>query len=226
MYNPKAKTRFFEGILYPENMPDNWRDIIAHVLQLPLVYCCHDKDSLSEWYHDGELFRAARKEHVHVIIVFNNTTTANFAVDTFNRMSIVGRKCCSTALPVLSIRPAYEYLIHDTDACIEQGKYLYDNKERVCCNNFDIGLYEQISADEKDEALKEICTLIMVYKFTNFADFFDYVLDMEKDKDTSVYFHVIKSYSGFLDRIIRGNYQREQAALDAQNGLHRAAVNI
>ena len=42
--NPKVKVRYWWGILYPENMIENWKDQIEDVLQLPFCYCVHDKD--------------------------------------------------------------------------------------------------------------------------------------------------------------------------------------
>ena len=42
--NPKVKVRYWWGILYPENMIENWKDEIEDVLQLPFCYCVHDKD--------------------------------------------------------------------------------------------------------------------------------------------------------------------------------------
>lgn len=214
MYNPKAKTRYFEGILYPENMPDNWPDVIADILQLPICYALHDQDNLSEFYSEGALFQQERKDHVHVIIVFNNTTTANYAVDVFNRMSLPGKKCCSTAVPVLSIRKSFEYLIHNTEGCEIAGKHRYPASQRHSCNNFDIGIYEQISAEEKKEALRDLTTVIRVYKYVNFADLFEYVLD--HDNDEGIYFSVLTSYSGFLERLLKGYYNRYQLAAEAE----------
>lgn len=216
MFNPKSKTRYFEGILYPENMPDNWPEIIADILQLPLCYALHDKDNLSEFYSEGALFRLERKDHIHCIIVFNNTTTANYAVDVFNRMSLPGKKCCSTALPVLSIRKSYEYLIHNTEACEIAGKYLYPLSQRVCCNNFDIGVYEQISAEEKKEALKDICSLIAAKKFVNFADLYEDIIDHVLNSGDDLYFSVLTSYSGFFERLLKGYYNRAQLEADAR----------
>ena len=44
------KARFWVGVLYPENMREDWQENIGDIVQLPYAYCCHtqDKDSKSE----------------------------------------------------------------------------------------------------------------------------------------------------------------------------------
>ena len=53
------KSRYWVGVLYPENMIENWEDKIAEVLELPFAYCIHnvDKDTKSEH----------RKDHVYLV---------------------------------------------------------------------------------------------------------------------------------------------------------------
>ncbi len=53
------------------------------------------------------------------------------------------------------IRSTYEYLIHNTESCEKKNKH-DTQEERITGNGFDIGFYEQVSASEKQEMLKEI----------------------------------------------------------------------
>lgn len=62
-----VKARYWWAVLYQENMVDGWRDNIEELLQLPYAYCEHVADVDGKGEH--------RKDHVHVIIVFGNTTT-------------------------------------------------------------------------------------------------------------------------------------------------------
>lgn len=41
------KSSRWSGILYPENMPDNWEDIIEDKLQLPACYIIHHPEQES-----------------------------------------------------------------------------------------------------------------------------------------------------------------------------------
>lgn len=185
--------------MYPENMLPEWQTDIGDLLQVPYCYCIHDKDMI-----DGHADQ--RKKHVHIIIAFNNTTTYKHAMEVFQKLEYPGKKAFNTCEPIISIRHAYDYLIHDTEESKKKGKYLYPPSDRVCGNNFDIGCYEQLSTAEKNDMALELCTAIRQNGITNFADFFDYVLS---NYDNS-YFEVIKTNSGLFDRMCKGVFLRAQ----------------
>lgn len=191
------KTKYWVGILYPENMIENWKDELGDLLQLPYAYCVHDKDL----DNDGD----DRKVHVHLILTFPNTTTYKHAFDVYSKLNAVGRVAINKIEAIINIRHMYDYLIHDTEDCRKKGKYLYDKSERITGNNFDIGSLEQMSAIEKDKMLIELANEITQMNFTNFADFYIFVISNYDD----IYFQVVKGYSGFLERLTKGNYQRE-----------------
>lgn len=192
----KEKNKYWVGVLYPENMVYEWESRIGDLLELPFCYCLHnaDKDSKSEH----------RKDHIHLIIVFPNTTTYNHAMTVFNRLSADGKQAINTCQAVINIRSKYEYLIHNTETCKKQGKELYDKSLRVCGNNFDIGNYEQVSLAEKSIMCKELCDCIVENGFSNFADFYLYVMS-NYDSD---YFSILQSYSGLFERLTKANYQK------------------
>ena len=103
----ETKVKLWEGILYPENMRDDWQEEIDDILQVPFAYAIHDID------HDTK--SKQRKTHVHCIVVWGGNTTQKAIVNVLNRLSAPGKKCCSTAEPINNIRHAYDYLIHDND---------------------------------------------------------------------------------------------------------------
>lgn len=191
-----AKARYWVGVLYPENMLENWQDIIGDVLQLPYAYCFHDIDHDTKSEH--------RKDHVHLIVVFNNTTTYNHAFKVFSKLNAQGRISVNKIEEVINIRHMYDYLIHDTETCRKQGKELYDVSCRITGNNFDIGSYEQVSVTEKNDVVKNMCQIIIDEFFTNFADFYVYV--MAKYGDDTLYFEMLKTHSGLFERLTKGNY--------------------
>ena len=191
-----SKARFWNGVLYPENMVPDWEERIGDILELPYSYCIHDKDL----ENDGD----DRKVHVHIIIVFPNTTTKKHAFNVFDLLSDVGKKALSDCKAVVSIRGSYDYLIHDTDTAKKAGKYLYPRECRISGNNFDIGAYEQIGLAERNDMCKELCNCIMQQGFTNFGDFYMYVVS-EFDSN---YFEIIKSYSGLFERLTKSNFQK------------------
>lgn len=184
--------------MYPENMILEWQTDIGDLLQVPYAYCIHDKDLTSN--------ADQRKEHVHIIIAFNNTTTYKHAMSVFKLLELPGKSALNTCEPVISIRHAYDYLIHDTEESRKKGKFKYSPSDRVCGNNFDIGAFEQLSAAQKDDMAREMCDAIIREGITNFADFYMYTVT---NFDSS-YFEVLKTHSGLFDRLIKGVFLRTQ----------------
>ena len=192
------KARTWWAVLYPENMIENWQEVIGDKLQLPYAYTLHCRDVDSKSEH--------RKDHVHVIIVFSNTTTYKHAMEVFEQLSAPGQKAVNTCEAVISIRSAYDYLIHDTETCRKAGKEQYGKEERITGNNFDIGAFEQLSVAERDAICKELSEAIREYRFTNFMDFYDYV--MTEHCDDTYYFEVLQARSSFFNYLIKGNFNR------------------
>lgn len=190
------KARYWWAVLYPENMIPDWESKIGDIVQVPYAYASHtlDKDSKSEH----------RKDHVHLILVFGNTTTYKHAMEVFNLLSAPGKKALNTCEACVNIRHCYDYLIHDTETCRKEGKHQYDPDHRVTGNNFDIGAYEALSQAEKAEMSQEIVTLIIGKKITNLADCYIIVMDQFGGD----YFQVFQANNAFYERLCRGNYHK------------------
>lgn len=205
-----GKNRYWMGILYPENMVKDWKIKIYDLLELPFAYCVHDKDL----QNDGD---EVRKVHVHVLLAFPNTTTQKHAFEVFDSLSEGGknyRTCLSTCQGVFSVRKAYDYLIHDTEGCRKEGKHLYSKEDRVEGNNFDIGAYEQLTTADKSKMLAELEDLILDYGFKNYGQFFRKVREMSIE-----YREVCRSYSGHLERLIKGNYHDAQERAESEKSI-------
>lgn len=201
-----ADAKYWVGVGYPESMKPDWKDVIGETLQLPYAYCVHDKDKTG---HNGD-----RKEHVHIMIVFPNTTTYKHALSVMNGLSADGKTAFNKIERVINVRFMYDYLIHDTEDSQKKKKHLYDKSERIEGNNFDIGNYEQVSLGDKKDMRRELSLAIFNEGFTNYIDFYMWVLS---NFDTS-YEDIVSTYSGHFDRLIRGNYHKwEQARERAQN---------
>ena len=185
-----GKAKYWTAVLYPECMVEDWISKIDDLLQIPYEYCIHDKDNDLE--HDE------RKTHVHVVIAFPNTTTYKHALSVFQRLQDNIQYCEQ----VLNIRYIHNYLIHNTESAKKNNKYQYDPIDRISGNGFDIGCYEQLSITEKNNMCKELCDFIIDNCISNFTDF--YISSCEKFGIE--YFEVVRSYSGLLERLCKGNY--------------------
>lgn len=192
-----SNARFWTAVLYPENMIEEWETDIGDIVQLPYAYCKHDTDTDTQSEH--------RKDHVHIILAFPNTTTFNHAKSVFDLLSAPGKAALNTIQRCINIRSAYNYLIHDTETCRKKCKYLYDTACRITGNNFDIGAYEQLDLNAKNEMLKEMCDMIMKEGFVNFGDFYMHVISNLEDFN---YFDLLKTYSGLFERLTKSNWQK------------------
>lgn len=188
------KARYWVGVLYPENMVEGWQSKIPDLVEVPFAYAVHDKCVDDE--DDG------RKVHVHMILVFPNTTTYNHAMSVFNLLSAPGKKALNRIQAVVSIRSKYEYLIHNTEG--SKGKFQYSKSDRITGNLFDIGAYEQLSLVERDEMTKELTIMITQNGVSNFADLVEIVLS----RYDGAYFEVLQARSAFFEKVTRGVFQR------------------
>lgn len=188
------KARYWVGVLYPENMLPDWQEKIYDLIQLPFAYCLHDLDKDFKSEH--------RKTHVHLIIVFPNTTTYNFAFKTFDKLSLANRSALNKIEACVSIRGSFDYLIHDTEGCRKSGKVLYDKSARVLGNNFDIGCYEQVSLERKQQMRNELSRYLLDTGCCNYSSFYVAVLDHYSEE----YEDIVCSYSAHFERLCKGNY--------------------
>lgn len=190
-----VKARYWTAVLYPESMIDNWELHVADILQHPCCYCVHDKDLNNK-------FSEHRKTHVHFVIAFPNTTTYNSVLKLFKKLS----STCSYVEEVINIRYIYDYLIHDTDTCKKQNKYLYSTDERIELNNFDIGSYVQISKQERMDLWHTMRTYVIKNRITHYIDFECVVLDLFPNYSDYVVLEVLKENSSYIERLTKSNW--------------------
>lgn len=203
------RARYWNAVLYVENMRTDWQDSISKILQLPYAYCIHDKDVESNG--------SPRKVHVHLIIAFNNTTTYQNALSIVSELSAEGKKAVNKVERCKNIRWSYDYLIHDSEECRKKKKYQYDESQRVTGNNFDIGAYEQVSIADKQEILNALRHDVKSQGFCNLIDFFDFV--DSKYADDTRYNEVATERYGFFSKLCEGNYHKLMFRKDFGTGV-------
>lgn len=119
-----------------------------------------------------------------------------------------------------------EYRHHNQNLHVSPDKEQYDPSERITGNNFDIGAYEQLGTAEKNEMFLEMGQAIREHGFTNYMDFYEFVVDTYEDMN---YIEVMRCYSGHFERMTRGNYQRweqgQRGLRPSQAKLHENSTN-
>lgn len=199
-----VKSKYWWCICYPENMKDDWKDNISDLLQLPFAYCVHDKDL----DNDGD----CRKDHIHLMVAFPNTTTYNHAKSVFKELEKPGCKMLlnDSINRVINVRRAYNYLIHDTDECRKKGKYQYSKYDRILGNDFDIGAYEQIGLEEKMKVRRQLSKFLIDKQFSDYTTFYQYVIS----NYDSEYENIVVGYQGHFDKLCKGCYHRKEKAAE------------
>lgn len=200
MNDSREATRKWMAILYPENMIPNWENVIDDILQIPLCYCVHDKDD----HIDTKTGEVIAKTHLHVFLVYPNTTTRRNIIKLCNKLSADGKVCCSTAEEIVNSQKAFDYLIHNTEKARKEGKYQYPPEKRICCNNFDIHFVAQEDEYEKNLKTMQLSEIILQKKITNYVDFLNYVINSYDES----YFRLQSSKHNYFDTIIKGNYKK------------------
>lgn len=94
----KKRTRNFATVVYPESAPTDWKMLLQEQCVPALVSPIHDRDINT----DGTI----KKEHYHVMILFDGVKTQEQAKEVFSVIGGVGVE------PVKSVRAYARYLCH------------------------------------------------------------------------------------------------------------------
>ncbi len=94
----KRRTRNWATVVYPESAPADWKRILQEVCVPALVSPIHNQDVNS----DGEI----KKEHYHVMILFDGVKTQEQAQEVFSLIGGVGVES------IKSVRAYARYLCH------------------------------------------------------------------------------------------------------------------
>ena len=73
-----------DGRSLPRKYEEDWKEVIGDTLQYPYAYCQHSQDKDSKSEH--------RKDHVHLIVAFPNTTTYKHVLNVMDLLSAEGKK--------------------------------------------------------------------------------------------------------------------------------------
>lgn len=162
--NPKTKQPYKRGrnwamIVYPDSLPENWKDIICSepVAISPL----HDKDSNP----DGE----KKKAHYHLVFNYKGNKS-------FEQIDEIAR-ALRAPIPerINSLVGAVRYLTHMDNP----EKYQYESSEIQVFGGFDLESCLALSTGDKRQVLKDILVFTSENNILHFADLLDYCMSDE-----------------------------------------------
>ena len=206
-YKPKEKARYFVFLLYPDSSPENVEDKLESLGQPIAISPLHDKDIAEVDKETGEI--RYKKEHRHCIYVANNNVTADSVRKKLQRA--IGSTAVNSVKICDNIGNYYKYLTHESADAIKKNKHVYDKKDIVHLNNFDIDRYTDLSKEAKDDVFKLACNLIRQNGLSNIIMLTEYAINNPEcgltiDKITML----ALSYSGGLRLFFDGAYQQEK----------------
>lgn len=154
--------RSWAFVIYPESLPENWKEIIIDTGLPMAISPLHDRDVNPT----GE----EKKAHYHVICYYENATTYNNV-----KQNVTDKLNGTVPIKLESMRGMYRYHLHLDNP----EKYQYDDRDRTFYNGFDIDFASKLTRTEIDKLIREIHT------FINDNDIIEYIdlLDILKDND-------------------------------------------
>lgn len=154
--------RSWAFVIYPESLPENWKEIIVETGLPMAISPLHDKDINPT----GE----EKKAHYHVICYYENATTFNNV-----KQNVTDKLNGTIPIKLESMRGMYRYHLHLDNP----EKYQYDDRDRTFFNGFDIDFASKLTRTEINKLIREIHT------FINNNDIVEYIdlLDILKDND-------------------------------------------
>lgn len=154
--------RSWAFVIYPESLPENWKEIIEQTGLPMAISPLHDKDINPT----GE----EKKAHYHVICYYENATTFNNV-----KQNVTDKLNGTIPIKLESMRGMYRYHLHLDNP----EKYQYDDRDRTFFNGFDVDFASKLTRTEINKLIREIHT------FINDNDILEYIdlLDILKDND-------------------------------------------
>ena len=155
MKSTKTRTRNFACVVYPESAPDNWQSILSDQFVPAFISPLHNKDLNPT----GEV----KKEHFHVMIMFDSVKTIEQAKVIFDLISGVG---CEV---VNSTRGYARYLCHLDNP--EKAQYNIDDVR--CLSGADYANVISLVTD-KYKAIGEMIDFCQVNDIFSYATLLEY----------------------------------------------------
>lgn len=158
-----TRTRNWTIVLYPESVPENWRDIINdwHIewVESPL----HDKDLNA----DGE----AKKPHIHILLMFSSVKSYEQVLELIQPLN------CPIPKQVHNSKALVRYMAHLDNP----EKAQYSLAEVVSHGGVDIADLLKPSSSERYTLIKEMKNWCCENDVTEFDDLFCYASDEHFD---------------------------------------------
>lgn len=158
----QRRTRNFATVVYPESAPDDWITKLEEHRVPALISPLHDKDLNADGSH--------KKEHFHVMILFEGVKTEKQAKEVFDTIGGVGVEV------IKCVRAYARYLCHLDNP----EKAQYDISDVIACSGADYHSLISIASD-KYSAIGEMIDFCMEFNIDSYAELLLYSKDNRED---------------------------------------------
>lgn len=178
------RTRNYATVVYPESAPSDWKVLLQEQCVPAFISPIHNRDINA----DGTI----KKEHYHVMIMFDGVKTKEQAGEVFSVIGGVGIE------PIKCVRAYARYLCHLDENSADKTKY--EIEDVISCAGADY--YSMISmATDKYTAIGEMIDFIIENSIISYAELLLYAKNNRMDwfrvlcdNGTLPMMHFIKSH--------------------------------
>lgn len=208
-----TKARHFGFLLYPDSIPNDWKEKLESLGVSMAVSPLHDMDekkdkdtwNSSDVIRDGKHYK---KPHYHVIYIARNPVTIESVRNKIKRK--LGNSSVAHVEILDYIKGSYEYLTHESKDAIAKNKYIYDKKDILNINDFDIDRYITLDESQKRELRNQLvniindCGIVNLKELTAFLRWRGSEFGIDSQKDV---IDIIASNGSLFRMLFDGNYQ-------------------
>lgn len=199
----QAKATYFTFLLYPDSIPDNWIELLESTNLQMAISPLHNKDKTEkkELLEQGQEFK---KEHYHVIYIAKNAITPEAVRNRIKRL--LGNQSINLVQPIAtSVANAYLYLTHESKDAIAKKKHVYDKKDIIHLNNFDVDRFEMFDVHEKRDMINSIVEIVKSLELTNIIELSEFFDNEENVKRAKSIGYILPSKLKFNEIIAQNN---------------------
>ena len=207
-----TKAQNFTFLIYPDSAPEGWEEKLEQLGQPMAISPLHDKDKAKTG--------GFKKPHYHVIYRANNNVTADSVRKKIQRK--LGVKAVAMVQIADNIESLWWYLSHESKDAIAKKKHVYDRKDIVLLNNFDIERYIVFDVEELGERFEALCELIMEHELANMIQLMKFI----KENGSKYGFtshrlvrKIIEPRTSMLRLYFDGVYQEKQNKKEQEKAL-------
>ena len=152
------------------------------------------------------------KPHYHIIYIAKNPVTADAVRKRIQNALESTSAVAEVKIIATSVRNMYDYLTHESVDAVAKKKHIYDKKDIVLINNFDIDRYDTLDVADKKAYLNTVLNLVKSNGIQNMIDL-EFFIDengLEFGITNSILRDVVDGKAGILRLYFDGNYQRNK----------------